>query len=769
MIALAIAAFVSGIAIFVAPGAVVLAAGRIRVQRSAQPAYAFATSLVVLAISFALCLAVGSSITGAPVAIAAVTVSLVFVLRAVLPDRSSALDELDEMPAPPLLFAAVVVLGAIAVAAAVAFAPVGSVDRWWYLAYVRAWLDAAVLSLDEPFLGTGSSFARFGVHPWLFGLSIWSRLSGIDPVTIYERAAPVVAVLASLSAARVLAVELFGAGERARLTVVATILLWSGAVLPVLARAGEDKVLAASALVPLCIAAFLRSVREPGRQSLCLLAIAAVATAAVHALAFGLVLVVLVAAGALVFVRVPDLRRATASAVALVLVIAIAPAISGFVVQQRLAGIGADPRDESHPVVRVHEARQRLVELPVGGSVVRPDLLVHPIVLLAILALPLLRRRLEDEPIRGISRAWLVAATVVPIAIAFVPPLPSMAGQVIPPWMVYRVLWLLPLAPLAAIAAHRLCRWSRHPEAAATLLLIALGLPFLAGNATNRLGQARARVALPRTEELRSLLREVRALPADALLVAAPELSERLPALAGRKVAAALDRSTVVFAGSRARGEARLRARAALLAGDDDAPALARAAAISPTHAIFDPRATQRPSCGAVLFTGEAYALCELALAERRPAPASDFAPAVLDVTAAGDFAVVRGECDSRSRRNPWAAAPPVLACRVPIPPALRAREDAVLRVSFSTGLATDEIRIALRSAAGTVLGRAVARTSRKVPVDVAIPGDAMNAEVLDVRVGSSFLPSIRPVLVGIAAPETVTPPRENPALFPID
>ena len=141
--------------------------------------------------------------------------------------------------------------------------------------------------------------AGAGVHPWLFGLALWSRMTGVDPVAVYERGAPVLVVLASISSARALAVELFGDGRRARLCVVAAVLLWSGSSIPLLARAGEDKVLAASALLPLCVAAFLRITRRGDRAAWLLLVLAALATAAVHALAYAFVLVALLPTAAM--------------------------------------------------------------------------------------------------------------------------------------------------------------------------------------------------------------------------------------------------------------------------------------------------------------------------------------------------------------------------------------------------------------------------------------------------------------------------------------
>lgn len=753
LIAAALAVIVSGLAIFVAPGAVVLAAAAVPLRSGERLAFAFAVSLALLTAAFAACLALGLSIDAAPAAVAVVTLFAAFLLGRFRVNCASTSFAPALAPAASQVLLAL--MTAAAVAAAVAFAPVGSVDRWWYLAYVRGWLDAPALSLAEPFLATGQTFARFGVHPWLFGLAAWSRMSGVDPVLVYERAAPVLVVLASVSAARSLATELFSESVRARLCVLATMLLWSGAALPLLARAGEDKVLAAAALLPLCLAAFLRVARaatgEARAAGLMLLFAACAATAAVHALSYAFALVALLPLAAVLALREPLGRRGIAAAGVVLVLVAIAPAVSGIIVRGRLHDIGAELAASDHPVVRVHEGRERLLDLPSGGYVVSPRLLAHPLSLLALLAVPLVLRRravlARVGPSAGAvdsTRAFVLVTLLVPLAIAFVPPLAVLAGSVIPPWMVYRVLWLLPLAPLAAIAAHWLGARFARTETVATLLLLLLGLPIVLLGAQNRLAEARERVAAPASAEFARLILAIRALPPGSLMVAAPELSERLPALTARHVVAALDRSTIVFSGSREAGEARLRARAALLAGDADAGTLEDAAGVHATHAVFDARAAQRPGCAKVLHSADAYALCELA-------PRRTQAVAAFETwTDAPTRSLAEGDCDEmdlRSRRDPWSAAAPAVLCRVPVPPGAQLRDRLLLRIDAWAGRAVDELRITLLER-GVARAAATTRISASGSVVLRLP--PATADKVELRIASSFLPFVKPLHVAL-------------------
>jgi hypothetical protein len=754
----ALAVVVSGLAIFVAPGAVLLRAADCRFPRDEWPARAFAASLALLTAAFAGLLFLAAPMSAAPAALAAAT-AVGAALARMLGRSEDAVSPRAAAPPTVLLLLALLVVGAVA--AAVVFAPIGSVDRWWYLAYARSFAEAPQLRLAEPFLGTGEPFARFGVHPWLFGLALWSWMTSVDVVVLYERAAPVVVIVAAWSAAASLARALFASEAERRLAVVAAALLWSGGLVPLLARAGEDKILGAGVLMPLSFAALLGVLRGPGRlRDFFLLGIVATATAAVHALDYAFVLLVALPAA---FLALRDsrgpARRAALGAVLVMLVVAAAPATTGLVVRARLAAIGAELSAADHPVVRVHEGRDRMVPLPVGGFVVSPRLLLHPF-LAALLCAPLLlrRRRGDDAAVPGPAstalrderaRDFLLLSSLLPPALAFLPPLPSLVGSVIPPWMVYRVLWLLPLAPLAALAATTLARRLGRSEVAAALGLVVLAAPVVAHSLHDRLADVRGRLAAPRSAEFRALIEAVRALPEDSSLVAAPELAERLPALTGRRVVAALDRSTIVFSGSRAAGEARLRARAAILAGNADAPFLAKAARVVATHAVFDPASAATPSCAEILGTWGHYALCRLQPSGRRLSPA----PALAVQSASSLRTLASATCrlsPSASRRDPWSAEAPFADCRLVVPGQWQGRGGLLLSIDAGTGRAADELRVMVRSG-GRPVGRAAVRVAGDSAIVLELP--LLHGDALDVRITPSFLPFVKVSRASLAIP----------------
>ncbi len=668
---------------------------------------------------------------------------------------------------PPLIFAVVV---AAAVAAA-SFASVGSIDRWWYLAYVRGYLESDALRITEPFLGTDRVFARFGIHPWLMGLALWSKLSGADPVWLYERVAPVFAIAAAVSATMALARALFGRGALARAAVLATLLSWSGGLLPVLARAGEDKVLAQAALASLCLAACLNAVRGE-RGALAMVAVAAIATATVHGLVFAFVLAVWLPLALLRALTAASERRAVTATTALLLIVAVQPAVMGLMVERSLVEAGAVSRSADHPVLRVHDSRDRTIDAGALGFIVHPRLLAHPLSLLALGALPLLLRRR-----RGLTCDFLLASTAIALLVAFVPPLPALAGKVIPDWMVYRVLWVLPLGSLAALGASELARHLRGGEAAALALLLVLGALPLATSIQQRAGDVRARRAVPSTAEFSAAVQAVAALPAGALVAAAPQLAERLPALTGRHVVAALDRSTIMFGGSRDVGEARLLLRAATLTGDARAGAFVLRAGLRPTHALFDPRTGASPLCAQRLLSGAEYALCSLAETsagsetllleriEQMPdgvlVTTHDGAqPTERSSSRDGDTGGERcttsctpaahGGLVAVSQPGDWDAAAPAVDCRVQcgVGPGAAAANIHAVEIIPLVGRAVDELLLrarGLRQGHEIYVATGRARTDGPAPIRFALPQTGVDAiDAVELRIASGLLPFVK-------------------------
>jgi hypothetical protein len=596
----------------------------------------------------------------------------------------------------------------------------GSVDRWWYLAFVRDFLVEGRLGAADPMLGSGTELARFACNSWLAGLAVWARATGLDPVLLYERAAPVIlAPLALSAAAGAVRALLHDRSAGLAAVVIAAAFYTSGGPFPALARLPEDKLLAALILAPVLWTRVLRTAErdsiDPTR--LALVALVALALATAHPLVF---VISLVTVGPALLIA----RAKVVAAIALVLMLsAVVPALVGFDAREQ-ASEAASMEASEHPVGRIHLSRDRLNEL--GGELsVDPRLLSSPLTLLALATLPFLAIR------RGRERALLVLPSLAALLLCFVPPLTSLLAKAVTPWMVYRFLWAIPFVALLAVLVRAAA--SRMPlgYAIPLLCIVAIAAPETISAIERRGSPARTALATPETTEFRSLVAALRELPETSVVAAAPELSERIPGLSGRYVLAASDRATVVFAGDADIAAARLRDRAALLAGiwrqSEGAPL--------PTHVLYAPGAPAARYCATdTLFASEHYVLCAFEAAEpppgmklpavgERKGEASD-PPATPDASetmigervqlaGASSPAYVVGCSPARDpdagaivfpRPGPWAATAPGVSCT------LRRRggeaDNASARLAFRpvglelevvTGRAVEELTILVR------------------------------------------------------------------------
>ena len=460
-----------------------------------------------------------------------------------------------------LLGILVLALAAAITAGAVTWTATGSVDRWWYLGYVRAWSEGPFTAV-EPFLGSGHVHPRFAFSSWLAALAVWANLARVEPAWLYEVVAPAFLIPTAFAAQLCFGRALCASRRGALLTALCAGLLWAGGgPVAVLSRVPEDKVLASVVIAPLLWSAAIRALSDGPRSWLWAAAAAALVLCTVHPLAFVLAVVPVAAFAAFTAWRAPAQRARAVALVAVIAVTSVYPIATGLLARGEYVGEGVADLEADHPIARVHRARDRLIDARGAGYVVDPRLLSHPIAILGLLGLLVLPWRPPRE------RRFLAPAALLPLAVAFVPPLASAAGAAILPWMVHRVLWTLPLGALAAVAADELARRVGGAGAIVAIALVLASLPPAARAMEARSRAERIAVAVPDDARLLDALAAVRALPARAVVAAAPELSERLPALTGRRVLAMSDRATIAFAGSRDAAEARLRARAALFGG----------------------------------------------------------------------------------------------------------------------------------------------------------------------------------------------------------
>jgi Flp pilus assembly protein TadD len=226
-------------------------------------------------------------------------------------------------------------------------------------------------------------------------------------------------------------------------------------------------------------------------------------------------------------------------------------------------GVGLATPD--NPVVRAHLALGRLIAADTPYLIVNPAAVFGPIgpVVAAGVWLALRRRSAGD--------AYLVALTLVPAAVLFVPLLAAGVGMLTVPWMLYRIGWLIPqpllLARVFAAALARegaLSRWSAVVVCGVVLLLLTVP------TAADRLRRGMREhpfsdEMFPRGTTLAAYRFLDRAARPGAVL-APVGFSNLVPALTGRNVVAFSERGTLVFAGSEANAYARLRDRATFFA-----------------------------------------------------------------------------------------------------------------------------------------------------------------------------------------------------------
>jgi hypothetical protein len=770
------ASLATGICLLWLPGALALAAGGLtrRIDADEGPGLWVATSLGVLTPSAALPFVAGLSLDAA-VAGYAVTITvlaLAAALRAYRSGDTSLLRRSPHDPAPatmpspgahaplaahersqrllPLLCAVLLVVLAVLAGWLTA---TGSVDRWWYLAYVRNFLEAPVLDLGEPFLSGTRVLPRFSFHSWLMAMALWSRLSAVDPVWIYQYAAPPLLVVSMGSASLFFARSLFGRGRSAWLAVLAMLLLATGSFFPVVTRMPEDKLFATLVLLPAVAGTALRAVGQRDARWLVALAATLMALATDHALVYAFALALLGPWAVASFAARDAARAMLAAVMALVLAGAVYPAATGLAARDVMLDAGAELSTRDHPVVRVHDDRDRTLQFGHDRYMVAPRFLVHPIVALGLASLPLAMAAPTAV------RALLVPATVLPLLFAFVPALAAFTGRFILPWMVYRLLWIVPWGALAALGAERACRALGRGWPLVPLAMVAVVAPWMWDSIDDRLEPDRWELALPEAGPIHDAMAAIAALDRSSIIAAPPEISERIPAVTGRRVLAASDRATIVFSGSRSRGEQRLRARAAIADGTWQAGG----AAPTPTHLLLEPGTTAERYCGATVLEAEGVRLCEflpvvaeawgsLAEATRR----GRLLVSVYDLLRMEDpeFSV---SCRPEPFLRPgflvwradekWSARWPRMECRLRIDTPADGGQPVPQHVTLTAylGRAIDELLI---SVVGRLDGRdvwnrrAIRRVASDEPVRVALPRSGVDELV--VTVTSSFLPFVK-------------------------
>ncbi|UCC86832.1 MAG: tetratricopeptide repeat protein [Anaerolineales bacterium] len=103
----------------------------------------------------------------------------------------------------------------------------------------------------------------------------------------------------------------------------------------------------------------------------------------------------------------------------------------------------------------VNMNRRRLILFDLDRYISDPSIILEPPYMLALLLLPLLFWRIRSSP----ATQFAVSTTVAVLFVMFNPVLTPLIGSLVMPWILWRMVWVLPYALIIALATQRLLRW----------------------------------------------------------------------------------------------------------------------------------------------------------------------------------------------------------------------------------------------------------------------------------------------------------------------
>ena len=313
-------------------------------------------------------------------------------------------------------------------------------DEWILMRTVRYFLEARPIA------------ATWDFDVWGLVMALLVRLARVDLVDAYRVYLPAVLIVAASLAFVALAEELF----RDRTPALFAYLFLAvyalsdmqargeGAGMALLVRIMEDKYVACLVAVPLAQAAFLALMRDGGSAAAWRAAVLSLAAVLVSPLSLVWLAVTVgpTCASGLVTGR---LRLSRPALLALSLTAASATALAWWLRSQRHASFFelAAPGWPYSAVLRGLSHRQLwILSVEDGFYLADPALVRHPLVVAAVVGVLFLLPRFR----RSLCAQFLVCATWVPLLLVFNPLTAPALGALITPWMVYRVLWMVPVA-----------------------------------------------------------------------------------------------------------------------------------------------------------------------------------------------------------------------------------------------------------------------------------------------------------------------------------
>lgn len=321
-------------------------------------------------------------------------------------------------------------------------------DEWILMRAARYFLEAQPIAETWDF------------DAWDLVIALLVRLARVDLIDAYRLYLPPVLIVAASCAFLALAEALF----RDRAVACFSYLILAlyclsdmqtrgeGMGMGLLVRIMEDKYAAFLIVVPLTQAAFVAFLR---RGEMSLLGISGVLfLVAVLVQPLSLVWLALsVGATYVAGLATGRVRARPQVAAALVLILAAACAVAWSVRALRVTPYFAlvDPAwPMSAVLLGLSRRRLLILSLEDGWYMAHPALLAHPLTIAAVLCALALIRRFR----RSLRAQFLVCSTLLPILVVYNPLTARLLGRWITPWMIHRVLWMVPVALTLGYAVH---------------------------------------------------------------------------------------------------------------------------------------------------------------------------------------------------------------------------------------------------------------------------------------------------------------------------
>ncbi len=359
-------------------------------------------------------------------------------------------------------------------------------DHWAYLAYVQQYLGAEKLGLLNPFYGTEmAGFSRLALNGWLAIQAVFAGVAGIDPVRLASEYLTPVLVLTSLLAFYWLARLLFESEGAALLAgaLYGLFLLFYLDATPgsfggdLVRRVLEDKFAARYLMLPVALGLAVLYLKKRGWLRLGMFTFVFWATGAVHPMVLGILGLAVAALGAVhlaVNLRSRDAWTGILALGAVIFFTLVPPAVylvaTGSTLLSKLSTL--DPALVENRL-NIWQDQKRLLILGEGSYIMHPSLVLNPVIAGAyLLGIPFLIWRVK----RSLAAQLLLGLLLFFAALVYIPPVATLAGQFVRPWLIYRLAWPIPLAALLTVG------WMSWE---------------LLGYASRRFGRARLRGAAP--------------------------------------------------------------------------------------------------------------------------------------------------------------------------------------------------------------------------------------------------------------------------------